>query len=304
MTPKSKLFTALTITGALAAGCASTPPANSELQLAEIAYQSASANPTVAQVAPNELRQASQSLQQAESAWKEGQDPTEVTHLAYLAKQRAALASSIGQQHELQQRFEQVANERSQIQLQARTREAEVAQANARQAEQQARLAQQQSTAAEQQRQQLQQQVAATRQRNEELQQQLQGLQARQSDRGLVVTLSDVVFATGKAQLSEGGLLQVDRIADFLGSHSDRKVLVEGFTDSTGSPALNLSLSQQRAEAVKTELIARGVSPDRVLTRGFGDAYPVAPNGTPAGRQLNRRVEVVFSDEQGSLPSR
>jgi len=81
-------------------------------------------------------------------------------------------------------------------------------------------------------------------------------------------------------------------------------VLVEGFTDSTGSPGLNMALSEERADAVRAALVSQGVPSDRIITRGYGEAYPVAGNQTPAGRQLNRRVEIVFSDANGNLPGR
>jgi OOP family OmpA-OmpF porin len=119
-------------------------------------------------------------------------------------------------------------------------------------------------------------------------------LNARETDRGLVVALGDILFDVDKAQLTPGGELQVARLADALQQMPDRNVLIEGHTDSSGSEAYNLDLSQRRAAAVEQMLLLRGVEPHRIVTRGYGEAYPVASNATGAGRQQNRRVEVVI----------
>jgi len=319
---------ALAVAAAVAlmmSGCASAPPPNSELDAARTAYQAASSDPNVGRVAPDELRRAAISLQQAEEAWKEKQDPAEVTHLAYLARDRAELASSIGAQHGLEDQMRQAAAERDKIRIEARAREAqmereraEMAQAQAQAAQQQAQNAQAQAESSQQQAEMARQQAMAERERvaaaerqaadeaakSQKLQQELQGLQTKADARGMVVTLGDVVFDTGKADLQEGGRRAVARLASVLKEHPERKVLVEGFTDSTGSPGLNMALSEERADAVRAALVSQGVPSDRIITRGYGEAYPVAGNQTPAGRQLNRRVEIVFSDANGNLPGR
>jgi outer membrane protein OmpA-like peptidoglycan-associated protein len=86
--------------------------------------------------------------------------------------------------------------------------------------------------------------------------------------------------------------------------YPERNVLIEGFTDSTGSRATNQDLSERRAMSVRNELIARGVDPKRIVTRGHADRYPIADNSTASGRQQNRRVEAVLSDARGELPMR
>src|SRR6185295_13404740 len=96
---------------------------------------------------------------------------------------------------------------------------------------------------------------------------------------------------------------KLDQLAAVLKNHPERRVLVEGFTDSTGSAESNLLLSRARAEAVRVALLARGIGADRIDVRGNGEARPVASNNTQAGRQQNRRVEVVFSDERGRFAS-
>lgn len=134
--------------------------------------------------------------------------------------------------------------------------------------------------------------------------QQLKELDARQTPRGMVITLGDVLFAVNKAELSAGGVRNVQKLADFLNQYPQRKVLIEGHTDSTGSRSINQPLSEQRADAVRSALVGMGIGGDRIETRGYAEAYPVASNNTAAGRQMNRRVEIILSDDQGKLVPR
>jgi outer membrane protein OmpA-like peptidoglycan-associated protein len=96
----------------------------------------------------------------------------------------------------------------------------------------------------------------------------------------------------------------VQKLADFLKQYPQHKVLVEGYTDSTGSDSLNQKLSDRRANTVRTALIDMGISSDRIITRGYGKAFPVAGNDTAASRQVNRRVEIIISDDKGNIASR
>jgi outer membrane protein OmpA-like peptidoglycan-associated protein len=136
------------------------------------------------------------------------------------------------------------------------------------------------------------------------LQRQLDELQAKQTDRGMVLTLGDVLFETGRADLRSGAGQTVGQLANFMQQNPDRTVEITGFTDSTGSVEFNQELSERRAEAVRQALVSYGISPQRVVTRGLGPALPVASNNTAGGRQQNRRVEITISDEKGSIPPR
>jgi len=129
-------------------------------------------------------------------------------------------------------------------------------------------------------------------------------LDAKKTDRGLVVTLGDVLFDTNKAQLSSGGMRGVQKLSDVLKQYPQRNVLIEGFTDSTGSDSLNQELSARRAKAVRTVLQDTGISADRIANRGYGQTFPVASNSTAAGRQLNRRVEIIVSDDDKTVAPR
>lgn len=131
----------------------------------------------------------------------------------------------------------------------------------------------------------------------DELLNQLSDLKAKQTERGIVLTMGDVLFAFDKATLSPEAFRNVDKLVDFLQKHPNRSVLIEGHTDSVGSDEYNLNLSEKRADAVKNALVSKGVGEERITPKGYGKKYPVASNNTSEGRQLNRRVEVVVLNE-------
>ncbi|AZL74738.1 OmpA family protein [Pseudomonas oryziphila] len=124
---------------------------------------------------------------------------------------------------------------------------------------------------------------------------QLNALKAKPSVRGDVVTFGDVLFQTGMAELNGRSQHNIQELAAYLQANPERNVLVEGFTDATGSDALNQRLSEQRADAVANALRRQGVAAQRIKSAGYGKDYPVASNATAQSRQLNRRVEVVIS---------
>lgn len=137
----------------------------------------------------------------------------------------------------------------------------------------------------------------------ERLQQEMRDLQAKQTERGMVLTLGDVLFDTGKSTLKAGAYPTMDRLAEVLKESSNRKVMIEGHTDSTGSEETNQLLSQQRALAVQAALLERGVSAGQVAAVGKGESMPVASNDTTAGRQRNRRVDLIVSQDASRVAS-
>jgi outer membrane protein OmpA-like peptidoglycan-associated protein len=190
------------------------------------------------------------------------------------------------------------------VQLQARTAEADRARQDAANAQAQAADAQAQADAARQQAQQAQQQNVALQEHAARLEALLVELHAVKTERGYVVTIGDVLFDLDKASLKAEGISTLRKLADVMQQNPERTVLVEGFTDSTGTASHNQELSQRRANTVATALASMGVERERVAMRAYGEAFPVAPNDTSANRQRNRRVEIVLSNEGASIPPR
>ena len=135
-----------------------------------------------------------------------------------------------------------------------------------------------------------------TEQQAAELQRQIDVLQAKPTDRGLIVTLGDVLFDTGKASLKAGTTSNLNKLVAFLNEYSDRTVLIEGYTDSVGTEDYNQGLSERRADSVKSYLAGQGIGSIRLSASGKGESDPVASNDSAAGRQQNRRVEVIISN--------
>jgi OmpA-OmpF porin, OOP family len=136
------------------------------------------------------------------------------------------------------------------------------------------------------------------------LESELAELRADRTERGLVVTVSDeILFDVDQAELKPGGMQQLSRVSEFLRQNPDRNVLIEGHTDSTAPDGYNLELSQRRANAVEDFLIAQGVEPTRIAAVGYGEQLPLASNATAAGRQANRRVEIVVLDAGEPIPA-
>lgn len=132
--------------------------------------------------------------------------------------------------------------------------------------------------------------------RAQELERSLSDLKAKRTERGVVLTLQDVLFGVGQANLKPGAYRTVDRLRQVMKENLDLTIRVEGFIDSTGSEEFNLELSQNRAEAVRRALVSRGIETERILAQGYGESQPVATNQTSAGRQQNRRVDIVVSE--------
>ena len=133
---------------------------------------------------------------------------------------------------------------------------------------------------------------------------QLRGLNAKQTERGTLVTFGDVLFDFDQANLKANSRDSVTTLANYLIKNPDRKVIVEGYTDSKGSASYNQGLSERRANAVKNALVRAGVEPSRIVAQGYGKEYPVASNATNSGRAQNRRVEVTISNDNQPVAPR
>lgn len=294
----------------LLAACASVPLNNPALNDARAAYEQAAANAQIARSAPLDLQRAQDALRQADTAMRAGEDAAAIEHYAYLARQRTEAAVQAGKIAQAEQDVTQARVQRDRILIEARAREADEQRAAAEKARAQAeaarKSAEEQQAAAEAARKMAQEQQAAAEaarqkaiaegERAAKLSAQLEEMKARKTERGMVLTLGDVLFDTGMADLKPGAFRTIDQLAEFMKENPERNVQIEGHTDATGPDEFNQVLSERRADAVRLALIDRGIDMRRISARGFGKSNPVASNDTAAGRQQNRRVEVIISE--------
>ena len=187
--------------------------------------------------------------------------------------------------------------EQARQQMEQSQRQAEQARLQMEQAQQQAEQARQQMEQATLAAQSEAEKAAKAKAEADQLAKEISGLKAQQTERGIILTIGDVLFATGKAQLSPQANMSVTKLSEFLKNHPTRNVLIEGHTDSVGSDEYNQVLSGKRADSVKYELRNNGVEASRITTVGYGEKYPVASNDSANSRAMNRRVDVVILNE-------
>ena len=274
------------------AGCASTPQPNEALESARSVVEAAQADPNAAKYAAVDLQTAKSDLAVADAAYQRRDEPG-IAQPAYMAAQNARLAQIRGAAKADDARVAAGQAERDSIVLAARTNQVDSANRAKDAANRAASAANQATDAAKVARDEATENAAR-------LQAEVDALKAKPTDRGLVLTLGDVLFETGSATLSSGAGRNMDRLIQFLTEHPERMVQIDGFTDSVGTDSYNQDLSQHRADAVRYQLVSRGISSTRIGTQGYGKAYPVASNSESSGRQLNRRVEVVIGADNGS----
>lgn len=296
---------------ALMSACASTPTSTSLLENTRSEYRQLEQNPNATSYALVEMKQASDAMREANLSAERRESAEKVDKQAYLARQKIALTDEVIKKKVAESDVAAAAKERDFIRLNQRTNEANQANANAQQSQLNAQMAQAdaalaQRTAADAQRatDDARAKTAEAQARSAQLEAQLAELAAKKTERGMVITLGDVLFGTGQSMLTPDGMRSAQKLADVLKQNPARMVLVEGFTDSTGAAAYNQELSSRRAAAVRDALMQMGVAANRVNVRGYGEAYPVSGNDSAAGRQLNRRVEIVLSDDTGAIKQR
>ena len=228
---------------------------NEALLEAESSFKKAKADPEVLKYAAKQLDEAEMILRSA----AEAETADNMNTLAYIGNNQVQTALEITGLKRAETEITQLSKISSQLSIQAREYETQKAQAD-----------------------------------NSRLQQQLAELQAEKTDRGMVMTLGDVLFETGKAELMPGAMNMIIRLAQFMKQYPEKNLQIEGHTDSTGNASFNLRLSEDRANAVRFVLLAEGVSNSRIESIGYGMSRPVATNSTVEGKQRNRRVEIVI----------
>lgn len=284
---------------ALLAACSSTPIQNSALDQARSRLNAAQAQPETVKMAAEELARAREALRRGDQALINGDDTAQVNHLAYLALQQVVIAEETATSRNAQAVVAGAGAERDRMRLALRTREADLAQAQKTAAEQTSAMKSVQLAQSDAATQAERERVARRDSKVSDLESQLRDMNARQTDRGTVVTLGDVLFDTGASNLRPAGQRSMAQLADFMKRHPDRRASIEGYTDSMGNAGANQTLSDRRAHSVMSALMQLGVSGGQLSTSGFGEERPVAGNDTAGGRQMNRRVEVVFAHQAG-----
>lgn len=288
----------------LLAACGSVPTHTSLLDQTRSEYRMAQSNPNVITYAQPELKLAGDALEQANAAANGSRSLDTIDKLAYLAKQKIALTQEVAKQKSAEAEVANAGKVRDQVRLEQRTNEANAATLRADRAKQEALTAQANAAQAQNDAAAAQRQNQEAQARTAQLEAQLADLAAKKTERGIVITLGDVLFGTDLSRLTADGMRTAQKLANVLQQNPQRNVLIEGFTDSTGASAHNQGLSERRATAVRGALMDLGVARERIDMRGYGESFPVAANDTASSRQLNRRVEIVLSDDSGKVMAR
>ncbi len=226
-------------------------------------------------VAATYIAEARKSLDRANRLADGGGDLEDIQHEATLATLNAQIANEKILAAQAREEIDKGTAERQAVLIESREREA------------QRRAAQADAASA----------------RAKSLEEELAALKAKPSPRGMVLTLGDVLFDTGQATLKPGAYPTMEKVANVLKAEPDRRITIEGHTDSVGTDEFNQSLSQRRAAAVETALLERGVASNQITAMGKGESFPVASNDNAGGRQQNRRVELIFANEGSQVAS-
>jgi outer membrane protein OmpA-like peptidoglycan-associated protein len=188
--------------------------------------------------------------------------------------------------------------EAAQVRARTAALKEQVATAQTRQSQAEVDAARARAEAAEREAAAARSQAQAAQQQANTLRNQLRDFQLRQTAAGAQLVLQDVIFETGKATLRPGATARMQPLVAYLNGAPSVRVRIDGHTDSVGGEAYNQRLSESRAAAVRSALVAAGVDAARIETVGHGETKPVATNATAAGRQANRRVELTMLGQQ------
>ena len=262
--PGSALIAA-TVASVLLAACAAAPTKPAGAADARSKLMQLQSEQALASRAPLAIKDADTAVTLAEQPLG---DPELAAHRVYIADRKVEIARAQAETRLAEDQRAALTAQREDARLDSRTREADAAHVAA----------------------------ATSAAQSVELQRQLDELQAKVTDRGIVLTLGDVLFATGRADLKPEATAHLAALVTFLNSNPTRTVMIEGHTDDVGSNDANLSLSQLRADSVRAYLVGKGIDSARLSTSGKGEAAPVADNASAMGRQENRRVEVIISE--------
>jgi outer membrane protein OmpA-like peptidoglycan-associated protein len=282
---RGSVITGVVLSSLLVASCAMTPAAPQGSMDARSKLTALKNDPDLADRARVEIRKAEEAVVTAEKPLPESEAALG-EHRVYMADRTVAIAEARAATRYAEDQRARLGEERDAARLEARTRETEKARAEAARARSEADAAQKSKSDA----------AAVADQQAAEYQRQIDALQAEITDRGVVLTLGDVLFATGSADLQGGASSNLNKLVVFLNDYPARRVQIEGHTDNVGSAAYNQGLSQRRADSVRYYLTQKGIDSQRLSASGIGMDRPVSKNDSQAGRQQNRRVEIIIEN--------
>ena len=267
-----KTLIAATVASVLLAACAAAPLKPDGAAEARNKLTQLQSDSNLGSRAPLAIKEADAAVTAAEQPQA---DKDLAAHRVYLADRKVETARALAETRFAEDQRAALSAQREHARLDARTHEADAAKSQVATARMDAANSEQEAA---------------------ELQRQIDALQAKPTDRGLVLTLGDVLFETGRADLKAGAAGNLSKLVAFLTKYPERVVAVEGYTDSVGSEDYNQALSQRRADSVRSYLVRAGIESGRISASGMGKNDPVASNDSASGRQQNRRVAVIINN--------
>ena len=247
-------------------GCAGQQSNDQALQQASADFQKVKEGTDVLRSAPKDVIRAGELLGKAERLSSYLGTGNDVTHYAYLSRRYSEIAREHSNLLLNTERLAKMEMDRQRLQLALRESK-----------------------------------LASAQEHGKWLEDQIVSLATPQTERGLVMTLGDVLFDTGHTELKSSANRTVLKVVQFLQLNPKRVVRIEGYTDNVGDKQENLQLSKDRAQSVADVLTDLGIDDKRIQVQGYGDQFPVSANAAERGRAQNRRVEIVFSDAEGRL---
>jgi len=266
LTSAAKAFTATALAALVLAGCATIPVSPAGAADARAKLTRLQSDPNLADRAPVALKEAEVAVRVAEEPLAD--DPALGAHRVYIADRKVEIAAAEASTKYAEDQRAAFDADRDRARLAARTREADAARTDANEARVDA----------------------------DELQRQIDAMHAEATDRGLVLTLGDVLFTSGQADLKVGATSNLNKLVVFLNKYPERNIMIVGHTDNQGSDAYNMDLSQRRADSVRVYLTELGIESQRIAAQGMGEQQPVGDNASESGRMQNRRVEVIIDN--------
>ena len=287
MSNKLSQLTIVGVLGLAISGCATTPEPSENMQALQSQYQIAEKEKYIQEYAPLAFDDAKKIIEDVKKMEDGRYDRKLIEHKVYLAQKKLDTAIEIAKQKRAEENIGNAALNRKNVLLESKSKKLETA-------EEKAKLMSKRAEAAEQEAKKARLEAKKMSAKAQEMVATLEDISASDTER-LVITMGSILFEVNSAELKADAVKTVARIADFLSEYPERDVLIEGFTDSSGSESYNQKLSERRAKTVFSLLESNGISQNNLRAIGYGERFPADSNDTKVGRQKNRRVELVVA---------